>query len=224
MTDTRSSSETAELLPCPMCGADDLMRGECFTPGSAEKEAAVRCAKCTCRATLTDWQARGDAQADTRTPAITGRGEAQIASVLRAHLKIGGHDAWEGHYYYVDGIEAASKALASSPTQIAGGVREQTIEECAQTIERGVLPWDDGDCARIYRQCAQDVRALSPQAQAGGDAQAEPKPVTDEMVERAWAAMVGSDVAPICFQVSIIRADLRTGLEAVLAASPTEGR
>lgn len=42
--------------------------------------------------------------------------------------------------------------------------------------------------------------------------------VTDAMVERAWAAIVGSDVAPICFQASIIRADLKTGLEAVLAA------
>jgi hypothetical protein len=42
--------------------------------------------------------------------------------------------------------------------------------------------------------------------------------VTDEMVERAWAAIVGNDIAGMCFQVSIIRADLRTGLEAVIPA------
>jgi hypothetical protein len=42
--------------------------------------------------------------------------------------------------------------------------------------------------------------------------------VTAEMVERAWAAIVGTDVAPICFQASIIRADLRTALEAVIPA------
>jgi hypothetical protein len=41
--------------------------------------------------------------------------------------------------------------------------------------------------------------------------------VTDEMVERAWAAVVGADVAGMCFQASIIRADLRTALEAVSA-------
>jgi hypothetical protein len=44
--------------------------------------------------------------------------------------------------------------------------------------------------------------------------------VTDAMVERAWAAIVGSDVAGICFNASIIRADLKTGLEAALAAQP----
>ena len=42
--------------------------------------------------------------------------------------------------------------------------------------------------------------------------------VTDEMVERAWAAIVGNDVADLCSNISIIRADLRTGLEAVAVA------
>lgn len=37
-----------------------------------------------------------------------------IAAVLRKHLKIGGHDAWEGHYYRVDGIEAAANELAGT--------------------------------------------------------------------------------------------------------------
>lgn len=74
MTDApvpRSSSGTDGLLPCPMCGADDLMRGECFTQGSIEKEAAVRCAKCTCRASLIDWQARGVAQGSADRGALT---------------------------------------------------------------------------------------------------------------------------------------------------------
>jgi len=44
---------------------------------------------------------------------------------------------------------------------------------------------------------------------------AQTSSVTEDMVERAWAAIVGSDVAPICFQASIIRADLRSALEAV---------
>ena len=39
--------------------------------------------------------------------------------------------------------------------------------------------------------------------------------VTDEMVERAWAAIVGRDIASQCFNVSIVRGDLRTALEAV---------
>lgn len=42
-------------------------------------------------------------------------------------------------------------------------------------------------------------------------------PVTDAMVERAWAAIVGRDIAPQCFNASIIRADLRTALEAVIS-------
>lgn len=37
----------------------------------------------------------------------------QIKATLKAHLKIGGHDAWEGHYYYVDGIDA----LSSTPRE-----------------------------------------------------------------------------------------------------------
>jgi len=41
--------------------------------------------------------------------------------------------------------------------------------------------------------------------------------VDDAMVERAWAAVVGSDVAPICFNAAIIRADLRDALIAALA-------
>lgn len=40
--------------------------------------------------------------------------------------------------------------------------------------------------------------------------------ITDEIVEKAWAAIVGSDVAPICFQASIIRADLKVALTAAL--------
>jgi hypothetical protein len=44
--------------------------------------------------------------------------------------------------------------------------------------------------------------------------------VTDEMVETAWAAIVGGDIAKTCFNASIIRADLKTGLAAALAATP----
>jgi hypothetical protein len=48
-------------------------------------------------------------------------------------------------------------------------------------------------------------------------------PVTDEIVERAWAAIVGGDIATTCYNASIIRRDLRTALEAVFtteAATP----
>lgn len=38
--------------------------------------------------------------------------------------------------------------------------------------------------------------------------------ITDEMVERAWAAIIGKDIADQCFQANIIRADLRVALEA----------
>ena len=41
--------------------------------------------------------------------------------------------------------------------------------------------------------------------------------VTDAMVEKAWAAIVGRDIAPQCFNASIIRADLRTALEAIFS-------
>jgi hypothetical protein len=50
-----------------------------------------------------------------------------------------------------------------------------------------------------------------------------PATVTDEMVETAWAAIVGKDVAGISHQADIIRADLKAGLEAALA-SPTPAR
>lgn len=46
-------------------------------------------------------------------------------------------------------------------------------------------------------------------------------PVTDEMVERAWAAIVGFDVAGQCFVASLTRADLRDGLVAALGARET---
>lgn len=36
----------------------------------------------------------------------------QLKTVLKAKLRIAGHDAWEGHYYYVGGIEDAAKDIA----------------------------------------------------------------------------------------------------------------
>ena len=47
--------------------------------------------------------------------------------------------------------------------------------------------------------------------------------VTDDMVEIAWTAIVGNDIAKTCFNASIIRADLKTGLAAALAATPAVG-
>jgi hypothetical protein len=47
--------------------------------------------------------------------------------------------------------------------------------------------------------------------------------VTDDMVETAWAAIVGGDIAKTCFNASIIRADLKMGLVAALAAAPAVG-
>lgn len=47
-----------------------------------------------------------------------------IVRVLKANLKIGGHDAWEGHYYFVDGIEAAADALLSPSVPSAERGRE----------------------------------------------------------------------------------------------------
>lgn len=46
--------------------------------------------------------------------------------------------------------------------------------------------------------------------------------VTDEMVERGWAGIVGRDVAAICHQASIIRADLKAGLVAALSDTSTD--
>lgn len=37
-----------------------------------------------------------------------------------------------------------------------------------------------------------------------------------EMVERAWSAMVGADIAPKCYNASIVRADLKTAIDAAL--------
>lgn len=37
-----------------------------------------------------------------------------------------------------------------------------------------------------------------------------------EMVERAWSAMVGSDVAAICHNASIVRGDLKTAIDAAM--------
>lgn len=44
--------------------------------------------------------------------------------------------------------------------------------------------------------------------------------ITDEVVERAWAAIVGKDIAKDCYQASIIRADLRDALVAVRPEAP----
>lgn len=41
--------------------------------------------------------------------------------------------------------------------------------------------------------------------------------VSFKMVERAWSAIVGADIASTCFNASIVRADLKTGIEAALA-------
>lgn len=41
--------------------------------------------------------------------------------------------------------------------------------------------------------------------------------VNDEMIERAWAAIVGFDVAGQCFVASLTRADLRAGIVSALA-------
>jgi len=50
--------------------------------------------------------------------------------------------------------------------------------------------------------------------------------ISDEVLERAWAAIVGHDIAANCYQASIIRADLRVALEAAFAAQAedTESR
>ncbi len=37
--------------------------------------------------------------------------EQRIKEILSKHLSIGGHDAWEGHYYYVAGIDVAAKTI-----------------------------------------------------------------------------------------------------------------
>jgi hypothetical protein len=39
--------------------------------------------------------------------------------------------------------------------------RAATIEECAQITERGILPWDESDFARHYREAAAAIRALA---------------------------------------------------------------
>lgn len=64
MTQQQSSSVTGELLPCPLCqcSGDRLMRGICFPEGSIDKEGAVGCPDCGCRATLKAWQSRIPAQ------------------------------------------------------------------------------------------------------------------------------------------------------------------
>lgn len=64
-----------------------------------------------------------------------------------------------------------------------------------------------------------EVTNTSTKAQLGSSSA-----VTDEVVERAWAAIVGRDVAGICFQASIIRADLRTALEASFPVEAARAR
>lgn len=38
----------------------------------------------------------------------------QIKDILKAKLTVAGHDAWEGHYYYVGGIDDAAKTIAEA--------------------------------------------------------------------------------------------------------------
>lgn len=53
------STVTETPLPCPLCHSTDVQSGICYPfSGSADKEDAVRCAACGCRATLASWQAR----------------------------------------------------------------------------------------------------------------------------------------------------------------------
>jgi hypothetical protein len=59
--DTHSYPEgESELLPCPLCRAEGhtLLRGVCYPDGSIDKEGAVMCPTCGCRATLKSWQTR----------------------------------------------------------------------------------------------------------------------------------------------------------------------
>jgi hypothetical protein len=44
--------------------------------------------------------------------------------------------------------------------------------------------------------------------------------VTDADVERAWAAMVGHDIASACHQASVVRGDIRTVLESYAVSRP----
>lgn len=64
------------------------------------------------------------------------------------------------------------------------------------------MTWDEGE----HEGCGIDSQRAVERERA-----------TDEMVERAWAAIVGFDVAGQCFVCSLTRADLRVGLTAALA-------
>jgi hypothetical protein len=75
------------------------------------------------------------------------------------------------------------------------------------------MEWEEETHQAEYLLAADDVLFLTrnePQAVQ----------VTDADVERAWAAIVGSDVAGMCFQASVVRGDIRTALESLALSRP----
>lgn len=95
----------------------------------------------------------------TATAGCADMNKQEIVSILKMHLKIGGHDAWEGPYYYVDGIEAAADALAQSVgvAQEPSEPDDQSLLNIADWLERKGV----GGSAKIVREAAAALRDIA---------------------------------------------------------------
>jgi hypothetical protein len=107
-------------------------------------------------------------------------------------------------------IPHALRYLARNPRPAGGQDRfnAEHLEQLADEIARIAK-------FQLYRQRVGYAPTGAPAAPSPQSVR-----VTDETVERAWAAIVGSDVAGQCFNASIIRADLKVAIEAAFKFSP----
>jgi hypothetical protein len=161
-----------------------------------------------------------------------------MAALIRHHIAWNRFDVLEDGSVTIDaaGLELTlSEALANmNPVDVAATPSDGAIY--AAVSQRDMTPEERVEMDALFAQaatptdrCAKCGRETQGEAALVGDqtwchpcadaaqpsSAAHSSPVTDEIVERAWAAIVGGDIAASCYNVSIIRRDLRTALEAV---------
>jgi hypothetical protein len=114
---------------------------------------------------------------------------------------------------HADAMKALPRSSAGNADETAPG---QSLLECRDFIAAliGGAPFEG--------RAIEHARELIQNADTALATFNEPQQVkvTDADVERAWAAMVGADVAGMCFQASVVRGDIRTALESLSLPRP----
>lgn len=163
-----------ELLPCPLCHGTEVWPGTCYTGDSTEREDAVRCKTCGCRATKKAWQSRVN---------LPGTPEMKLVYVKRwrtiVHLPAD----------RADEIVEALRALP--PTLNSGAVRAETISECIGELELRYPDhaWLNAACAAL-----RGLYALAlPRAVDGGAAGEREAAIHDALLGLIEAVELDSD-------------------------------